>query len=50
MQVMRDTKCGKHKMSGGRLFEALDLYNIKRGDKMNASIATSDCIKETIRW
>lgn len=25
-QVVREAKCGKYKMSGRRLFEALDLY------------------------
>ncbi len=33
-EVVNYTKCGKGKMSGKKLFEALDLYNIKRADKM----------------
>ncbi|WP_297419814.1 hypothetical protein [Clostridium sp.] len=32
--VVRYTKCGKNKMSGKKLFQALDLYDIKRADKM----------------
>ncbi|MBB6625339.1 hypothetical protein H7E67_18140 [Clostridium gasigenes] len=33
-EVINYTKCGKGKMSGKKLFEALDLYNIKRAYKM----------------
>lgn len=32
--VVKHTKCGKNKMSGKKLFQALDLYEIKRADKM----------------
>ncbi|ERK30171.1 hypothetical protein [Clostridium intestinale] len=32
--VVRHTKCGENKMSGKKLFQALDLYDIKRAEKM----------------
>lgn len=33
-EVVKRTKCGKGKMSGRKLFEALDLHQIVRADKM----------------
>ena len=33
-EVVKRTKCGKGKMSGRKLFEALDLYGIPRAEKM----------------
>lgn len=33
-EVVKYTKCGKGKMSGKKLFEALDLYKIPRAEKM----------------
>lgn len=33
-EVVKRTKCGKGKMSGRKLFEALDLYHIPRAEKM----------------
>ncbi|WP_411677150.1 hypothetical protein [Caproicibacter sp.] len=32
--VVKNTKCGKGKMSGKKLFEALDLYHIPHAEKM----------------
>ena len=32
--VVKYTNCGKNKMSGKKLFQALDLYDIKHADKM----------------
>ncbi len=33
-EVVKHTRCGKGKMSGRKLFEALDLYHIPRAEKM----------------
>lgn len=33
-EVVKRTKCGKGKMSGRKLFEALDSYHIPRAEKM----------------
>ena len=33
-EVVKRTKCGKGKMSGRKLFEALDLYGIPHAEKM----------------
>jgi hypothetical protein len=33
-EVVKRTKCGKGKMSGKKLFEALDLYHIPHAEKM----------------
>lgn len=33
-EVVKQTKCGKGKMSGRKLFEALDLFHIPHAEKM----------------
>ncbi|MDH8679049.1 hypothetical protein QE109_12890 [Fusibacter bizertensis] len=33
-EVVKATKCGKGKMSGRKLFEALDLFQVDRAEKM----------------
>lgn len=33
-EIVKETKCGKGKMSGRKLFEALELYKISHAEKM----------------